>query len=132
MQTKGKQFKPKGTQVGNFIVSFEKGNFESVKITSVAGNWNIRFREDNALYNFIKRETKTKEGINLLEYLFSTWYMATNGVPDLQFIQDIIKAYNNSIERIMKISNQLSDEEHDKILEEEKENYNNTKNGTGN
>lgn len=135
MNTKSKNNKSnkkKGTRIGNFIVDFDKGNFNSVKISAVSGNWNVRYREDNVLYSWIKGEITSEEGRSILHMVFATWYAACNTIPDEISIPEILKAYYDSIERTINNTEPLSDEEHNKILEEEKQNYNNLKNGTGN
>lgn len=129
MSNKPNHFKKDSfVQIGNFKVSFDEGQLQSVKITAVAGNWNIRFREDNALFHWISNEMKTGEGRKILHLVFAAYYMVCNGVPDNIFYGDILKAYQNSLDR-MAGRQELSKEEDDKILEEEKEKYNNLKTG---
>lgn len=122
-QTSHKSNKPKGTQIGNFLVSFDKGEFNAIKITAVAGHWNIRFREDNPLYGFISTELKSTEGKKILNMLFAMYYATCNAIPDATLVQDILIAYQRSVERMQEKIGSLSDKEHDEILEEEKSIY---------
>lgn len=130
MSNKSSQFKNrnnKSTQVGNFLVSFEKGQLQSVKITSVSGNWNIRYRQDNPLFLWITDQMKSEEGRKILHLVFATYYAACNGVPDNIFFEDILKAYQNSIDRINEANLKSSDEENNQIINEERQKYNNLK-----
>lgn len=127
MSNKANQFKNKkgkAVQIGNFHVSFEKGQLQSVKIASAAGNWNIRFREDNPLFQWISNEIKSDEGKNILKLVFSAYYAVCNGVPDNIFLEDIIKAYKSSLDRITAVKETLSEEEDKQIINEEKEKHN--------
>lgn len=123
LKTNNKSNKIKGRQVGNFLVSFDTGNLRSIKITAISGNWNIRFREDNALYTWIGNEMKTEEGREILKVLFAMYYACCNGVPDMIFIEQVFKAYNDSIERLKNSSGSISDEEDKVILDEERKKY---------
>lgn len=131
-QTNRKSNKPKGTQIGNFIVSFDKGEFRAVKITAVSGHWNIRFREDNPLYSFISTEPNTKEGRDILNMVFLMYYAISNAILEAMLIEDIFIAYKLSIERMQECIGKLSDKEHDDILEEEKLIYNQRNNESAN
>lgn len=119
-QTTHKSNKPKEIQIGNFLVSFDKGEFNAIKITAVAGHWNIRFREDNPLYGFISTELKSTEGKKILNMLFAMYYATCNAIPDAPLVQDILMAYQRSVERTQERIGSMSDKEHDEILEEEK------------
>ncbi|MDH6311131.1 hypothetical protein M2451_004000 [Dysgonomonas sp. PFB1-18] len=133
MSNKSSQFKNKNgnaTQIGNYLVSFEKGRFRSVKIAAVSGNWNIRYREDNPLFTFIYDLIKTEEGRNYLHVSIAAYYMVTNGVPDSEFFEDIYNARQRSFDRINKANGIVSEEEDDKILNEEKEKYKTLNNNT--
>ncbi|NDV68614.1 hypothetical protein [Dysgonomonas sp. 25] len=122
--SKLKSNKGKFTQIGNFLVSFEKGQFQSVKIMAASGNWNIRFREDNSLYQWILNQIKSEEGQKILQYVFAAYYAVCSGVPDNIFFEDILKAYQNSIDRISAANQELSENDDWQIINEEREKYN--------
>lgn len=114
----------KSTQIGNFIIKFEKGQMlRCVKITSVNGNWSISFREDNPLFLWISNEIKTEEGRNILHIEFAAYYAVCNGVPDSIFIEEIIQSYKSSVNRIVQAQKTLSEEADQAIIKEEKEKY---------
>ncbi|PXV66853.1 hypothetical protein CLV62_104114 [Dysgonomonas alginatilytica] len=127
MSNKPNNFKSKNdksTQIGNFIIKFEKGQkLRSVKITTVNGNWSISFREDNPLFIWISNEIKTEEGQNILHLEFAAYYAVCNGVPDSIFIEEIIQAYKSSVDRIMQAQKSISEEADQAIIMEEKEKY---------
>jgi len=133
MSNKPKRFKEKKDkviQIGNYLVSFEKGQFRSVKITSVAGNWNVRYREDNPLFTYIVKEMESKEGQERLHLQFASYYMVCNAVPDDIFLKELITNYNASIDRVIASNQKPTNAEDAKIIEEEKEKYNLFKNST--
>lgn len=121
--------KNKSDRIGNFLISFDAGTLKAVKITSLAGNWNIRFREDNTLFSWIKNQMESDEGRKVLHLVFSSYYAATNAVPDKEFLEDIVNAYSRSIDRLKVNSQMISDEDNLKIIAEEKEKHINKKDG---
>lgn len=118
-----KSKKKKGIQVGNYIVTLENGEMAAIKITAVSGNWNIRYREDNPLYLWLKNNLKTEEGKNILHIVFATFFAACNAVPDREFVEDVIGAFNRSVERAKPDQPELSDAEDRQIIEEERNKF---------
>lgn len=125
MSNKSSAFKQKkgGIQIGNFLVSFGNGQLQSVKISAVSGNWNIRFREDHPLFLWISNQIKTEEGRKILNLVFAADYAVCNGIPDNIFLEEIIQSYNNSIKRLRKAQGQSADQDDKQIVEEERRNY---------
>ncbi|PXV62361.1 hypothetical protein CLV62_12049 [Dysgonomonas alginatilytica] len=124
--------KKKGIQIGNFIVTFDTGNLKAVKITSVAENWNVRYREDNILYAWILNELKTEEGREVLHLAFACWFAASNGIPDDTFLEDVVQAYTRSIERMKEGVKRLSEEEDQELLDKMKSDFGSPKPTTDN
>lgn len=122
--------KPKNefVHIGNFHVSFPKSQFRYVKIAVLSGHWSITFREDNPLFGWVSNEIKTPDGRNILHIVFAAYYAVCNGVPDNIFFEDILKVYQNSIERMTVAKQELSENEDKQIIEDENEKYNTLKN----
>ena len=115
--------KKKGIQIGNFLITKEQGTLSAIKITSVAGNWNIRFREDNYLFTWIKNMLNTEENKEILHLAITCWFAATSGVPDSTFLEDVLTAYTRSVDRMNENVKKLSDEADKEIIKEEKDKY---------
>lgn len=110
-------------QIGNFIIKFTTGKFNFVRVSSVASNWSLNFREDNLIYTWIKNELNVEDGKEILHLLFSFWYSTTNGIPDQEFIEDSLKSYSNSIKRMQKALGNYTEGEHDEALQDVKSSY---------
>lgn len=115
--------KKKGMQIGNFIVTTETGDLNSVKVTATSGNWNIRYRQDNIVYAWIVEGLKSEEGKETLHLAFSCWFAACCGVPDAEFLKDVVDAYTRSADRMRESVKKLSDNADNEIIKEEKENF---------
>lgn len=115
--------KRKAVQIGNFFISQKKGVFRSTKISSAAGNWSIIFLQDHPLYRWINNQLNTEEGQKILNLVFSSYYAICSGVPDKEFLEDIINAYTRSVERLKESQETLSEEDDKKIIDDEKTKY---------
>ena len=114
--------KKKGTQVGNFIVTSEQGTFEHIKVTTVSGNWSMRIRSDMQMYHFIKQNLN-EETKAYFESYFSICYTNAISIMDLPYMEQWSKAYNELMERSKAKDTELTKEQDDVILDEERKAY---------
>lgn len=114
----------KKIQVGNYVFRFvEEGGMPFLEVKVVSGIWSVRYSADNAMYGFLKTIMEDK-GVH--EYLLSfvrMSYMICNCCPDLDLLKDLGESYAKFIERQSACAPAVSDEEHERILKEEKERY---------
>lgn len=76
---------------GNFIVAHdEKKGFVSVR--SAIGHWQLRFRNDHAMFGALLHFSGDKSLDEYFEHLFGIWYVLTQGLPDGQCVEDLLKA----------------------------------------
>ena len=109
-------------KIGEFLVSRDKGNpFDRLKIETTSGNWNVKFRQDQEVFNTLVELSKDEEMSSYLETWIRMQYLVCMTAPDLDFMQDFFKAYTSLIER--RQAAPVSDEEDAKILEEERRKY---------
>jgi len=114
--------KKKGTQVGNFIVTSEQGTFEHIKVITVSGNWSMRIRSDMQMYHFIKKNLN-EETKAYFESYFSICYTNAVSVMDLPYMNEFSLSYKDLIERQKAINAELTKEQDDVILDEERKAY---------
>ena len=104
------------TQLHNFILTQET---EYVKITAVGATWNIRYHNTLPKARFIIEGLKMGL-IEQVEGIIKIDYAMTTCIPDKSFIEDCLNIYNARIDR-SKI--EISEEEDQEILRQEKEFY---------
>lgn len=86
---------------GNFVVAHdEKKGFVSVR--SAVGHWQLRFRNDHAMYGALLKFSGDSSLDKYFEHLFSLWYVFTQGMPDGQCLEDLLKAAESWYARLQK------------------------------
>lgn len=86
---------------GNFIVAHdEKKGFVSVR--SAVGHWQLRFRNDHAMYGALLKFSGDSSLDRYFEHLFGLWYLFTQGLPDGQCLEDLLKAAESWYARLEK------------------------------
>jgi len=84
---------------GNFIVAHdEKKGFVSVR--SAAGHWQLVFRNDHAMFGMLLKFISDRSLDRYFEHLFIMWYVVTQGLPDGQCLEDMLKASESWFERV--------------------------------
>lgn len=129
MSNKPTNFKKSNeTQIGNFLVSKFGDNLKTIKVRSVAGNWSIQWRSDSEFYILVEDMLK-QEGYQYFINYISVCYLASNGVKDNQFFNEFAESYTKMSERFNKQEKEISDEDDKRIIDEEREKYNESHNG---
>lgn len=86
---------------GNFVVAHdEKKGFVSVR--SAVGHWQLRFRNDHAMYGALLKFSGDSSLDRYFEHLFGLWYLFTQGLPDGQCLEDMLKAAESWYARLEK------------------------------
>lgn len=84
---------------GNFIVAHdEKKGFVSVR--SAVGHWQLVFRNDHAMFGMLLKFISDRSLDRYFEHLFTMWYVVTQGLPDGQCLEDMLKASEAWFERV--------------------------------
>ena len=103
-------------RVGNFVIVKESGNgMDWVSVKAVSGFWTVRYREDNKMYGSLLMMAKHEDFRPYLENWITSLYVMANAVPDLDFYEDFLNAYQAMNDRIQ---NRHTDEEDRKALSE--------------
>lgn len=116
------------TQIGNFIVSKFGDDLKTIKVRSVAGNWSVQWRSDSEFYALIEDMLK-QEGHMYFTNFITVCFLASNGVKDNQFFNEFAKSYQEMSERFNNQEKEVSDEDDQRIIEEQREKYNEEHNG---
>ena len=86
---------------GNFVVAHdEKKGFVSVR--SAVGHWQLKFRNDHAMYGALLKFSGDSSLDRYFEHLFGLWYLFTQGLPDGQCLEDLLKAAESWYARLEK------------------------------
>lgn len=113
-------------RLGNFEISEESEiGHNWLRVKAVSGFWETRFRDDNEMYDKIRRMLAEPDLERHLTACIQISFVMCNTVPDLQFLDDVSKAYVRMAARYQK--GPLTDEDDKKILDEMKETYRQTK-----
>lgn len=124
MGNKPSKFKKSDKRIGNFIVSKYGNELQYIKISTSAGHWSETFRSDNEFYKILDDLLKVTDehSDKYLHSLIVTHMIVCNGLKDWSFMEDVLDANKRMIERI-KQAKEISEEENQKIINEEKEKY---------
>lgn len=111
-------------RIGNFIISKYGNELQYIKVSAAAGHWSETFRSDNEFYKQLDEVLKQTDenSEKYLHSLFITHMIVCNGGKDWQFMQDVLDANKRMIERLNP-STEISEEENQQIINEEKEKY---------
>lgn len=111
-------------RIGNFIISKYGNELQYIKLSASAGHWSETFRSDNEFYKQLDEVLKATDenSEKYLHSLFISHMIVCNGGKDWQFIEDVYKAHKSMIERLNPTT-EISEEENQQIINEEKEKY---------
>lgn len=98
-------------QINNFVVYHEEleSGYKQFIIKSVAGSWELKFRNDNSQYHLIEAFIYDDEKDSVIENAFAVWFITTNAILDEAFFEDIMESTNSLMERLY---GKFDDKEH--------------------
>lgn len=124
MSNKPSSFKKSNeTQIGNFLVSKFGDDLKTIKVRSVAGNWSVQWRSDSEFYLLVEDMLKQEGHIYFINFI-TCCYAMSNGVKDNQFFNDFAKIWQDMADRFNQQEKEISDENDNRIIEEERTKYN--------
>ena len=111
-------------RIGNFIISKYGNELQYIKVSAAAGHWSETYRSDNEFYKLLDEVLKATDenSEKYLHSLFISHMIVCNGGKDWPFMQDVLDANKRMIERLNPTA-EISEEENQKIINEEKEKY---------
>lgn len=116
--------KKKPLQFGNFLVVREDGNgHDWISIKAVSGFWTMRFRDDNEMFERIRLLANNKDFHEYIETWIKVCYLMANCTPDAEFMKVFFEGYSQMNDRLLSRQKEISEEEDQKILEQEKTAY---------
>ena len=110
------------TKIGNFLISKEGSEIERIKIESVSNNWNMKVPSFNSQFKFFEHLLKEESTHAYFEAYINIMYMTANMMPDLEFLQDYMKIYNELVARAADNA-EPTDEQDKENLDAAKESY---------
>lgn len=124
MSNKPSKLKKTDIRIGNFIISKYGNDLKYIKVSAAAGHWSETYRSDNEFYRLLDEVLKSTDenSEKYLHSLFISHMLVCNGGKDWQFMQDILEANKHMMERLNSIM-EISEEDNQKIINEEKEKY---------
>lgn len=123
MSNKPSSLKEKEIQLGNFIVSREgTGELKFIKVRSTSNTWNMKWRSDCEFYKLMEDMIKPEKHAYLHNYI-ACCYAMSNGIKDNIFLEGFADLWQKQNERYLSVKEKISDEEDQKIINEEKEKY---------
>ncbi len=125
MGNKPSKFKKTDKRIGNFIISKYGNELQYIKVSTSAGHWSETFRSDNEFYKLLEDVLKSTDenSEKYLHSLFISHMLVCNGGKDWQFMQDILDANKRMVERLNPTA-EISEDENQQIINEEKEKHN--------
>lgn len=109
----------KELRLGNFIVGHSTENEQEwMCIRSIVGNWQMRYREDDAMYGKILEMMQNDEYHVLLRYFVNMNFIIASILPDGEFVKDFFVAFNNYTQRVVEGVRELTREEQDGHIED--------------
>lgn len=118
--------KPKGIQIGNFVITKYGSTMEYIKVASASNNWSMTFREDNPQFKFVQMLANDKSKHEFLTAMITLNYCMNNAVMGMDFMKEFTVAYKGLSERneAKRLSlGGVSDEEDKAIIEEQRRIY---------
>lgn len=124
MSNKPSNFKKSNeTQIENFLVSKFGDELKTIKVRSVAGNWSVQWRSDSEFYLLVEDMLKQEGHIYFINFI-TCCYAMSNGVKDNQFFNEFTKIWQDMANRFNQQEKEISDENDNRIIEEERTKYN--------
>lgn len=115
-------------RLGEFAVYKEQGNgVDWISVKATSGFWTVRYREDNPMYHLLSAFMSDGDMKGYLEAYFKMNYTLSNTLPDLTFMGEYLKLYNEFLERRREQEPSISEKEDEAILAAECSFYNSEK-----
>ena len=111
----------KKIQIHNFVLvkhKIDKTSF--IKVSSLAGDWSVSYREDNIM--FVSIDASTEENNEALYNIFTAMYGVCN-IIDSDFTKEVFDSMHRYFDKLKAEKPNVSEEEDSKILEEERRMY---------
>lgn len=123
MSNKPNPLKQKDFQIGNFIVSKEgTGEIKFIKIKNTSNSWNMKWRSDSEFYQLVEDMIKPEAHAYFHNFIASCYAMS-NGIKDNIFLEGFAKLWQEQNERYLAMNANVSEDEEQQIINEEKEKY---------
>lgn len=106
----------KKTRLGGFnVLKYKNGEMSYIKVSTIAGNWSMEYREDHSLFLLLDNVTTEEDGV-ALKILFVNSFIASS-MLDAELQHDIMLAGSRFQERINANHESLSEEEDKEIID---------------
>lgn len=123
MSNKPNSLKQNEFQIGNFIISKEgTGEIKFIKVRSTSNSWNMKWRSDSEFYQLVEDMIKPEAHAYFHNFI-ACCYAMSNGIKDNIFLEGVAKLWQEQNERYLAVKPNVSDEENQQIINEEKEKY---------
>lgn len=111
-------------QFGNFTITRDNSNeHDWISIKAISGFWTMRFRDDNEMFERIRLLANNKDFSEYTETWIKVCYLMANCTPDAEFMKVFFEGYSQMNDRLLSRQKEISEEEDQKILEQEKTAY---------
>lgn len=111
-------------QFGNFTITRDNSSeHDWISIKAISGFWTMRFRDDNEMFERIRLLANNKDFSEYMETWIKVNFLMANCTPDAEFMKDFFEAYTKMNERLLSRRKEISEEEDQAILAQEKATY---------
>lgn len=111
-------------QFGNFTITRDNSSeHDWISIKAISGFWTMRFRDDNEMFERIRLLANNKDFSEYMETWIKVNFLMANCTPDAEFMKDFFEAYTKMNERLLSRRKEISEEEDQAILAQEKAAY---------
>ena len=111
-------------QFGNFTITRDNSSeHDWISIKAISGFWTMRFRDDNEMFERIRLLANNKYFSEYMETWIKVNFLMANCTPDAEFMKDFFEAYTKMNERLLSRRKEISEEEDQAILAQEKAAY---------
>lgn len=108
-------------QFGNFTITRDNSSeHDWISIKAISGFWTMRFRDDNEMFARIRLLANNKDFSEYMETWIKVTFLIANCTPDAEFMKDFLEAYTKMNERMLSRQKEISEEEDQAILAQEK------------
>lgn len=109
----------KKVRIGGFnVLKYKRDEMSLMKVSTIMGNWSMEYREDSVVYHCLDMELSDEEK-EAVHVMFVNAFTVSNFLDaDLQHA--VILAGDELQKRIVESAEEVSEEENQKILDEER------------
>ena len=105
-------------RAGNLILRIEKDEeIETLVVKSVAGHVEVRLRNDTSIFAIIKKAMEDEQE-DLYGIVAHLWFLQVTAVPDGEYIDDALQAYDALSYRFQNGYKPENEETEDEIIED--------------